>query len=251
MPKPRVAFLGSDLNPLSQQCLASLAELGEYDLLVGLDGGKGSTQDILKATWRRHGTMGLLRRVRRKVFASAATKLRQAGLRSGRATSIKEILHIHDLRGFDCSPVNGKTATQLLRSFAPDLIVVANFSQIIRSRVTEIPTRGVINLHPSLLPKYRGPMPYYWVINNRETKSGVTIHFIDEGVDTGDIIAQVEHEVLAGDSEATLRQRSIEVACPLLAETVAAVLQGTTTSTKQKGEDASYFGFPPPGASQL
>jgi methionyl-tRNA formyltransferase len=135
--------------------------------------------------------------------------------------------------------------------FDPQLIVVANFSQILRRPLLDLPPLGVINLHPSLLPKYRGPMPYYWVLQNREPTSGVTVHFVDENVDTGDIVAQVAYAVHSDDTEISLRRRSARMAAPLLVAATRDVLRGTARRVPQDAENATYYGFPPRGASLL
>lgn len=77
-----------------------------------------------------------------------------------------------------------------IREKNPDLIVVYSMSHLLKKSVFSIPTYGTINLHPSLLPEYRGPNPIFWMYYNMEKFGGVTIHFIDEGEDTGDIILQ-------------------------------------------------------------
>ena len=72
----------------------------------------------------------------------------------------------------------------------PDLLVVCHFQKLLKKELIEIPSFGAINLHPSMLPKYRGMSPQHWPIINGEKYTGITVHFIDEGVDTGDIIIQ-------------------------------------------------------------
>ena len=77
-----------------------------------------------------------------------------------------------------------------LRKIKPELICVASLSQLLQREVLDIPKHGAINLHPSLLPKYRGPFPWFWQYYNYEKQWGVTVHAIDEGQDTGPIIKQ-------------------------------------------------------------
>lgn len=79
---------------------------------------------------------------------------------------------------------------QWLTELNPDLICVYSMSELLRENIFRIPQYGTINLHPSLLPRYRGPNPYFWILLDEEQESGVTIHYIDKGEDTGDVLAQ-------------------------------------------------------------
>lgn len=85
-----------------------------------------------------------------------------------------------------------------IKSLDPDLIVVYVMSQLLSENIFQLPRFGTINLHPSLLPKYRGPNPCFWTYFNMEKIGGVTVHFIDKGEDTGDILLQEEYEIPLG-----------------------------------------------------
>jgi len=85
-----------------------------------------------------------------------------------------------------------------VRNKNPDVIVVYSMSQLLKKNIFEIPKYGTINLHPSLLPSYRGPNPIFWMYYYTEKKGGVTVHYIDEGEDTGDIIYQEEFDIPLG-----------------------------------------------------
>lgn len=80
----------------------------------------------------------------------------------------------------------------------PDVIVVYSMSQLLRKNIYSIPKYGTINLHPSFLPKYRGPFPDFWTYYYQDKRGGVTLHFIDDGEDTGDIIYQEEYDIELG-----------------------------------------------------
>jgi methionyl-tRNA formyltransferase len=231
--------------------LESLASAGKYEILVGVDGvhGGGAFHQ-LKRVWKRHGTIGVLRRVL-AIYRASKQRKRLDKHSTGGCLSLREVMMVHQLEGFEAAPINAGASVARIEQFRPDLITVANFSQIIRPGLLSAASLGVINLHPSLLPKYRGPMPFFWVLKNGETRSGVTVHFVDEGVDTGDIILQAEVEVKANDTEASLRQRSIAIGAPLLVEAVESVLDGSATRTPQNESEMSYDGFPPRGASRL
>ena len=251
LPRPRIVFLGSDLNPISVKCLESLAAAAKYEILVGLDGGLGGgVFSVLKGVWKRHGVLGVQRRLLAKCRASLRLR-RSVHNSGGDCLSLREVMRIHQLDGFHAARINAEESVACIKNFRPDLIAVANFSQILRSSLLSIAPLGVINLHPSMLPKYRGPMPLFWILKNRETRTGVSVHFVDEGVDSGDLILQAEVEVKPGDSEASLRQRLIEIGTPLFIEAVESLLDGSATRTPQNQSEMSYFGFPPRGSSRL
>ena len=86
----------------------------------------------------------------------------------------------------------------------PDVIIMYSMSQLLKENIFTIPKYGTINLHPALLPKYRGPNPWFWQYYNMEKKFGITLHFIDNGEDTGDIIYQEELDVPLGMKSPTM-----------------------------------------------
>ncbi len=94
-----------------------------------------------------------------------------------------------------------------VRKRAPDLIVVYEMSQLLWSEVLNIPKSGVINLHPSHLPEYRGPNPVFWQYHDFELQPGVTVHFLDKGEDTGDIIYQERFSLNPGESPSVFMAR--------------------------------------------
>lgn len=88
------------------------------------------------------------------------------------------------------SDVNGQEVIDRLRQLKPDLCVICHFERLIKKPLLSIPKYGFINVHPSLLPNYRGMAPQHWPIINGERETGITVHYVDEGTDTGDIILQ-------------------------------------------------------------
>lgn len=85
-----------------------------------------------------------------------------------------------------------------VKNINPDVIVIYSMSQLLKRNIFDIPKYGTINLHPALLPSYRGPFPDFWMYYNTEKKGGVTVHYIDEGEDTGDIIYQEKYDIPLG-----------------------------------------------------
>lgn len=85
-----------------------------------------------------------------------------------------------------------------IQNLKPDIIVVYSMSQLLKENIFNIPKYKTINLHPSLLPNYRGPNPWFWIYYNMDMKSGVSLHYIDKGEDTGDIIYQKKYDIEPG-----------------------------------------------------
>lgn len=129
-----------------------------------------------------------------------------------------------------------------IKDLIPDLIVVCGYKYIISREIFSIPKLRTINIHPSYLPNYRGQHVINWAIVNGETETGVTIHFIDEGIDTGDIIAQKKILILFEDSASTLHDRIYLEACNLLKLVLDRISsENTLQARKQDDSKASYF----------
>lgn len=128
---------------------------------------------------------------------------------------------------------------ELLQKLAPDVIVIIAYGQIIPVRLLPIPKLGWINLHASLLPKYRGAAPINWAIVNGETKTGVTSMRIDAGMDTGDILLQQEMEIGPAETAPELAARMSELGAPLMVETLRGSAASKIVSRPQAHEHAS------------
>ena len=128
-----------------------------------------------------------------------------------------------------------------LKALRPDLCVTAAFGQILSQEILDIPTIGTVNVHSSLLPKYRGSAPVNWAIMEGETVTGVTTMMTDQGLDTGDILLQREIPILPGETAEALVQRMAPIGAELLIETVRALEAGNCPRRKQEEEKSSYF----------
>jgi methionyl-tRNA formyltransferase len=122
---------------------------------------------------------------------------------------------------------------QLLEELAPDVIVIIAYGQIIPARLLAIPTHGWINLHASLLPKYRGAAPINWPIVNGETRTGLTTMRIDAGMDTGDILLQREMQIGPKETAPELAARMSEAGAPLMEETLHGLAAGKVVPRPQ------------------
>jgi len=129
---------------------------------------------------------------------------------------------------------------QQLKDLKPDLFVVAAYGKILPEEVLEIPQNGPINIHPSLLPKYRGPSPIQSAILNGETNSGVTIIKMDEKMDHGPILSQWDYEIKATDTFESMHQTLFKEAAAKLPAVLQKLLNNEIKPTTQDDEDATY-----------
>ena len=128
-----------------------------------------------------------------------------------------------------------------LKALKPDLCVTAAFGQILSQEILDIPTIGTVNVHSSLLPKYRGSAPINWAVMEGETITGVTTMMTDKGLDTGDILMKKEVAILPGETAEELTVRLAPIGAELLIETIRAMEAGNCPREKQNEEEASYF----------
>lgn len=127
-----------------------------------------------------------------------------------------------------------------LRAFHPDLIVVAAYGQILPPSILALPRLGCLNVHTSLLPKYRGAAPIQWAILNGEPETGVTIMKMDAGLDTGDILTQAATPILPEDNAQTLHDRLARLGAELLVKTIPDLAAGRIVPRPQQPEAATH-----------
>jgi methionyl-tRNA formyltransferase len=137
----------------------------------------------------------------------------------------------------------------MLAAYQPDLIVVACFSRIFPRALLQLPQAGCLNLHPSLLPAYRGPMPLFWIFRQGETRTGVTLHFLDEGLDSGPIVSQTAFDLPDGMSEFALNQRCAAAGAKLLTTALGQLEIDSLPAQPQPTTGSSYF--PSPSAADF
>ena len=145
--------------------------------------------------------------------------------------------------GYDVSQpenVRDERFIQQLRKLAPDFLVVVAFGQILPLSVLTIPARGAINVHASLLPKYRGPAPIQWAILRGETRTGVTTMIMDTGVDTGDMLMEATTPIENTDTAASLHDRLARIGADLLVKTIDNLHHGKIFPRAQKHDLATY-----------
>lgn len=143
---------------------------------------------------------------------------------------------------FSVGDLNNPAALKGLSNFEADIFIIACFPHIFPPELLSIPKEGCINLHPSLLPAYRGPEPLFWQFYYQEPRKGLSIHFMDAGIDSGDIIAQ--REIVYPDdlfSFNELDKFAAEASAELLLH---ALTQETIPRTPQLKTSASYYSIP-------
>jgi methionyl-tRNA formyltransferase len=158
-----------------------------------------------------------------------------------------DITHLaweHGIPVLEVSRLAHPETLSTLATYQPDVICVACFNQRFPSALLKLPRHGCLNLHPSLLPAYRGPAPLFWVFRNGERETGVTVHLMDEGLDTGDILLQERVEIPEGIRGDVLEQRCASLGAELMAEAVRPVCAGTASPTHQPDEGSSYYPWP-------
>jgi methionyl-tRNA formyltransferase len=135
---------------------------------------------------------------------------------------------------------NAEPFARCLKGYDPDVVVMASFDQILKAHTLAIPRRGWLNIHPSLLPRHRGPEPIYWTIANGDPEAGISVHLTVPRIDAGPILAQRRVAVSTNDTAGTLARRLVAEGLPALDETLAALEAGTAKPIDAPVGPASY-----------
>ena len=162
--------------------------------------------------------------------------------RGGEVSSspVKEVALAGEIPVHQPEKIRAPEIEQQLRGLAPDVIVIIAYGQIIPGRLLPIPRLGWINLHASLLPRYRGAAPIHWAIANGETVTGNTTMRIDAGMDTGEMLLQQELGIGADETAPELAERLSEAGAGLVIETLRELARRTLNSRAQDNSLASY-----------
>lgn len=207
--------------------------------------GTGAQLRRARAHSKRLGTVDALRLVRKKlVRAYRRSRSDAAWSRNEFYGPFASAVHVVD-------DLNSPESERLLTQLDPDLVVIGT-SRILRSHIIAIPRVGVLNAHPGLLPAYRGVDVIPWAIHNGDPV-GVSVHFVDPGVDTGDIVAKQTIDVRSTDTLASLKKRAGQAAAECMAATVGRLMLGQeVVRTPQRAEDGTqYYRMPLPLRQQV
>ena len=153
---------------------------------------------------------------------------------------VKEAALEYDLEVYQPRRVREPECIEYLRKYEPDMIVVVAFGQILPKEILDMPKYCCVNVHASLLPKYRGAAPIQWAVINGEKVTGVTTMRMDEGLDTGDMILKTELELAQDETGGSLFDRLAEAGAELCVKTLAEIEAGTAVYTPQNHEEATH-----------
>jgi methionyl-tRNA formyltransferase len=222
---PRILFFGMPGN-FSLPVLSALLEDGieVCAVVIPAPGTSYSHIQILEPPHIAHATLPLIR-----------TSLQE---------SIMELAWRRGIPLYEVASLSDTETVRILIDYQPDVLCVACFSLLIPPVIRDLPRLGCLNVHPSLLPANRGPVPLFWTFREGHQMTGVTIHLVSEKMDGGDILAQEEIAVPDG-----IRYRQLEQLCAkrggaLLTRTVRALSQGTVRRIPQDESRSSYHSFP-------
>jgi methionyl-tRNA formyltransferase len=162
-----------------------------------------------------------------------------------RPFSAEDVARRHRIPVHHPEKINSPDFVEILQAtIRPDLLVSVAASQILKRRILEIPRLGCINLHSAPLPRYQGMMPNFWTLAHGEPEAAVTVHYMVERLDAGDIIVQRPVPIHSTDSLHDLMVRSKQIGVQALLEAINRIEAGTVTARPMDASLATYFSFP-------
>ena len=193
-----------------------------------------SFPQLLRRWWSAFGPVTFLR------YALAYTRARLRG------PSVRSIAQKYSVPVIEAPDVNAPGFLRRLRDLHADLVISVACPQLFRRELLELPPKGCINVHSGPLPRYRGQLPTFWALFNREPTTAVTVHFMNKGIDDGLIILQAEVPIPQDETQARLMRRCKRIGGRLLAEAIDLLEQGEVETLPNPAEDATYYSFPTP-----
>ncbi len=160
--------------------------------------------------------------------------------RKVRSTATAEWAACHEISCLETANVNTPAIVERLAACRPDCLVVIACGQKIGRTLVDLPPKGAVNVHASLLPKYRGAAPINWAIVRGETRTGVSIITLADKIDAGDILGQAETGIGARETAGELHDRLATLSAPLLLDTLGKLEAGTVTYARQRDDEATF-----------
>lgn len=204
--------------------------------------------DVAGVLFTRSHTGSLFAEVKQRVDYYGFAGFLQTAFRALAATALgrtpSRIVRSYGVPVLDFPGVNSKEFIEFLRSERVDLLVSIAALEIFRSKVLRTPRLGAINYHTSLLPRHRGRQPLFWALAGGDRRTGVTIHMIDSGIDTGDVILQREVPIAADDSLDSLYNKSVAVGAGALLQVLDMLDSGNVSRMRQDAAEGNYNSFP-------
>jgi methionyl-tRNA formyltransferase len=232
----RIVFLTTD-DPLYLPAFfeSVLGERANDTALVSIVPPLYKDQSKRRALWRYYRTFGL----RDTAVLAARTSRAKATRRS-----IAAVAEHHGVEHARTEDVNAPGFVNELRSLATDVIVSVSCPQIFRAPLIELPTKGCLNVHGALLPQYRGVLPSFWMLANGERRAGVSVYFVNEQIDAGDLCAQRSFEIFPHETLHEFLLRSKQIAAELVLEALAKIERDTVEARPIDLSQGSYYSWP-------
>jgi len=155
---------------------------------------------------------------------------------------LEEITGKYGITFFVTADVNSSQVAARIMAIGPDLVITVHLRKILNTDILKPAKKGAINIHPSLLPKYRGLSPQHQAIMHGDAESGVSVHFIEEKVDTGDIVLQRRFSIDEGDYILQVQAKMLAIYKTIVVDAVALIEKGGLEPVKQDLSGVSYFG---------
>jgi methionyl-tRNA formyltransferase len=155
-------------------------------------------------------------------------------------TPVKETALRLGLRVITPENINAPETVAELCAHEPEFLVLVDYGQLLKTPILEVSLRGPVNLHPSLLPRHRGPAPVVWTLLSCDALAGATTMFMDQGMDTGDLLMQQSYEVAKRMTCGELTEELATMGARLILDTLAGVRSGELTPRRQDGSQATY-----------
>jgi methionyl-tRNA formyltransferase len=196
-------------------------------------------QTPMQAAWRYYRTFGA------NVFVRLGVEVLRA---KAKRQNIASICAQYGVKCEEIADVNAPEFLNQLRQEEPELLISVSCPQIFKKPLIELPSKGILNIHGAILPQYRGVMPSFWMLANEEKQAGVTIYFVNEKIDAGEVCGQRIFEIQQRESLDHFIRRSKAIAADLLGEVLDKVERGNPALRPINLAEGSYFSWPTPDA---
>jgi methionyl-tRNA formyltransferase len=226
---------------LDALCTVQQKDIVALIILPSFNEGLGATA---KRLYEFYGPWDFTRLSGRFIWARIADNLNRLATLT-RPYSAVDVARRYDIPIYQPPKINATEFITTLRDeIRPDLLISVAASQVLKQRVLEVPPLGCINLHSAPLPRYQGMMPNFWTMLHDEPEAAVTVHYMVEKLDAGDIIVQLPVPIYPTDSLHNLMVRSKQIGIQALLEAVEQIEQGVVQGQPMDASQATYFSFP-------
>lgn len=221
------------------------ARTADVQLVVALPpaAGKRTKTSVARDQLALYGTLGFLIKSASYVWRRVLDRLPER-LAPRQAYSVRRAAERFKVPCTTPSNVNEPSFLTRLRELAPDVVISLGSPQIFCRELLRIPRLGCINLHNGPLPRYRGMLPSFWVLFNGESETAVTVHFMDEKLDSGRIIVQRVVSLMSSDTHDSVIRRTKGLAADIIGEALLALERGDCVTFENDASKATYYSLP-------